>query len=148
MFVVFLYFLHALSHSQGFKGYRQTKRKFHVIPWKLDIYKEKVLFWGSFQNYYTPDYPSFMSFIVTFASFLRISSTSLRAFPPLVFLLHDFANRVLSWIGVSAASSFLGSDSLPVWYRLDFESWILATFYCRFLYFFASGNSLRNVAIK
>ena len=85
MFVVFLYFLHALSHSQGFKGYRQTKRKFHVIPWKLDIYKEKVLFWGAFQNYYTPDYPSFMSFIVTFASFLRISSTSLRAFPPLVF---------------------------------------------------------------
>ena len=53
---------------------------------EIAVYKEKVLFWGAFQNYYTPDYPSFMSFIVTFASFLRISSTSLRAFPPLVFL--------------------------------------------------------------
>ena len=90
MFVVFLYFLYALSHSQGFKGYRQTKRKFHVIPENLTYTKRKFYFGVRSKITILCDYRSFVSFIVTFASFLRISSTSLRAFPPLVF----FASRL------------------------------------------------------
>ena len=87
---------------------------------KLTYTKRKFHFLGEFKNCCTSDHPAFcflfLSVLVTLASFLQITSASLRTFPPLVFqfLLHDFANRV---------QFFLGSEfEFPVSYRLDFES--------------------------
>ena len=86
MFVVFLYFLHALSHSQGFKAIAKRKENSMSFLENLTYTKRKFYFGVRSKITILCDYPSFASFIVTFASFLRISSTSLRAFPPLVFL--------------------------------------------------------------
>ena len=81
---------------------------------------------------------------LSLASFLRIitsfSSTSFSCSTTL---------EIMFSLGLeSVASGIRKSDSFPVWYRLDFESWIFATFCYRILYFFVSGNSLPNAAIK
>ena len=49
---MFLYLLRALSHSQGFKGYRETKRTcpVNVIPWELGKCQEKVSFLGGLRE--------------------------------------------------------------------------------------------------
>ena len=65
IYLVFLYSLHTLSHSQGFKGYHETKRTFPVIPWMTTwhIYqRRKFHFWRAFEKYCTPDYPLFCPF--------------------------------------------------------------------------------------
>ena len=84
---IYLVFLHFL-HSKGFMGYRETKKR---------SLRTSHISSG------TSDYLSFLSFCLKFASFLLLTSTSLRAFPPLVFL----ASRLFKLM------FFLGSEFQP-----------------------------------
>ena len=47
---MFLYLLHTLSHSQGFKGDCEAKITFPVISWELDIYQVKASLLGGVQK--------------------------------------------------------------------------------------------------
>ena len=50
MQLVFLYLLHTLSHSQGFKGDCEAKITFPAISWELDIYQVKASLLGGVQK--------------------------------------------------------------------------------------------------
>ena len=92
------------------------------------------------------------SLFVISASFLRITSTSVRAFSSLVSLSYFMTLQMMFFLGLESQppTSILRSGSFPVWLRLDFETWL---FLQRFIVvkkinpsFFASGNSLPNSA--
>ena len=97
----------------------------------------------------TSDYPSFLSFFVKFASFLQLTPTSLRAFPPLVFLTsrlfkimfsqldRSFSRLKHPWIWLISRSITFG------FWKLNFRNVLLS-----YPLFFASGNTLPSAAIK
>ena len=93
------------EHSLSFPEYlKYTKRKSNK--------KVNILLGGrgAFENYCTPDYPCLLFFFVTFVSFLRITSTSLRGFPPLFFLVSRICKSCSFLTGASAASSIVECD--------------------------------------
>ena len=131
------------EHSLSFPEYlKYTKRKSN----------KKVNILLAFENYCTPDYPCLLFFFVTFASFLRITSTSLRGFSPLVFLVSRICKSCSFLTGASAASSIVGCDLIhfpfdTVW--ITDESAIFAMLIIVVSYIFlASKNSFPNAAIK
>ena len=119
------------EHSLSFPEYlKYTKTKSNK---KVNILFGLGVGWGGGgENYCTPDHPCLLFFFVTFASFLRITSTSLRGFPPLVFLVSRICK---SWSFLTgAASSILGCDLI----HFPFDNvWIMRVNYCRILYIFS-----------
>ena len=96
------------EHSLSFPEYlKYTKTKSNK---KVNILFGLGVGGGAFENYRTPDYPCLLFFFVTFASFLRITSTSLRSFLPLIFLVSRICKSCSFLTGASAASSILGCD--------------------------------------
>ena len=131
---MFLYLL----HSQGFMGYRKTKKASLSFPENLIWTKRKFHFWGAL----------LLTILLFCPSFLRITSTSLRAFPPLAFLASQLCKlcSFLDW-------SFSHLQHPWIWFisrLIPFGFWELnfATFYLSYPLFFASGNTLPNAAIK
>ena len=100
------------DHSLSFPEYlKYTKRKSNKT---VDIF-----FGGeALENYCTPDYPSLLSYVGTFASFLRITLTSLRAFPPSSCFTTLQIVFFLDWSFSRLQHPWIWFDSFPVWCRL------------------------------